>query len=200
MENDCLHNEKDILVRVAGDDERAFAVLMDYYTPIVYSHVLSYIKNAFRAEEVTQDIFLQVWKHRNELPDIENFRGYIYVITRNRVISAFRQKIFTWDESEKDELETSMMNPQAAAEFREISEILQNAIDHLPPRRKEVFKMSRFEGQSYDKIALHLGISKSAVNQHIVEALVFLRTFLRNRALSLWFIIFLEVGASIFFK
>lgn len=193
MENDYLYNEKDILTRVAASDERAFAALVEYYTPVIYSHVLSYIKNAFRAEEITQDIFLQVWKHRNELPGIDNFRGYIYVITRNRVISAFRQKIFTWEESEKDELETSMPDPQAAAEFREVSQMLQHAIDRLPPRRKEVFIMSRFEGLSYEKIALHFGISKSAVNQHIVEALVFLRTFLRNQTLTFLAALFLEI-------
>lgn len=184
MESDCVYNEQDILARVAAGDQRAFTQVVEQYTATIYAHVLTYIKNAFRAEEITQDIFVNVWKHRTELPGIANFSGYLYVITRNRSISAFREKIFS-PEPEKDELETDGLNPAGALEFRQFSETVMRGIALLPPRRKQVFSMSRFEGMSYEEIARRLEISKSAVNQHIVEALLFLRTFLRNQMVFL---------------
>lgn len=180
MKNDCAYNEQDILARVAKSDQRAFELLVEHHTAVIYSHVLTYIKNAPRAEEITQDIFMKIWKHREELPSVVNFRGYLHVITRNTTISALREKIRTGVES-KDELDTGSLNPAGSLELRELAETLQQGIALLPPRRKQVFMLSRIEGLSYEEIAGRLGISKSAVNQHIVEALLFLRTYLRDR-------------------
>jgi RNA polymerase sigma-70 factor (ECF subfamily) len=177
-----LYNEQEILTRVAEEDQQAFALLVEKYTAIIYTHALTYLKNAYRAEEITQDIFLNVWKHRKELPAIANFPGYIHVMTRNRTISAFRERLLNFDETEKDELETTGLNPAGELEFRQLSETLMKAINLLPPRRKEVFTMSRFDGLSYEEIAVKLDISKSAVNKHIIEALIFLRTYLRDQS------------------
>lgn len=184
MGNDCDYNEQEILGRVAAGDQRAFTSVVEKYSAAIYAHVLTYIKNAVRSEEITQDIFIKVWEHRTELPAIANFSGYLYVMTRNRAISALREKIFS-PEPEKDELETDGLNPAGALEFRQFSETVMRGIALLPPRRKQVFTLSRFEGLGYEEIARKLEISKSAVNQHIVEALLFLRTFLRNETLVL---------------
>ena len=180
MENDCLNNEKEILARVAKGDQKAFELLIDEYSTTIYKHVLTYLKNVSRAEEITQDIFMSVWLHRADLPSIDNFAGYLFVMTRNRTNSAFREKLLKTDEP-KDELESNWLNPARALEYRQLSEVLREGIDLLPPRRKEVFAMSRFEGKSYDEIAGALEISRSGVNKHIIEALLFLRTYLANR-------------------
>lgn len=179
MNDDSLHNEYDIACQIAEGDQKAFALLVEKLGAAIYSHVLTYIKNAARAEEITQDIFMSVWNHRQQLPSIQNLRGYLFVVTRNRTISALRERLTNYDEMAKDELETNA-NPAAQLEYRQLSETLQRGIEQMPPRRKEIFLMSRFEGKTYDEIARGLNISKSAVNKHIIEALAFLRTFLRN--------------------
>lgn len=194
MGNDCLYNEQEILARVAGDDQRAFTLLVEQYTATIYTHVLTYIKNAFRAEEITQDIFVNVWKHRQELPSIANFPGYLYVMTRNRTISAFRERVLNLDNAEKDELESAGLNPAGALEFRQLSETLKQGIDRLPERRRQVFTMSRFDGLSYEEIAGQLAISKSAVNKHIIEALLFLRTHLRDSMGMVFFALLVVLG------
>jgi len=183
LDKDSIYNEQEILSQVVQGNQRAFVLLVEHYTPAVFAHVLTYIKNASRSEEITQDIFLKVWKHRSELLAINNFRGYLFVITRNSTISAFREKIMKWEDAQKDELETTSLNPAGAIEYRQLSETILKGVELLPPRRKQVFKMSRFDNLSYEEIAKALSISKSAVNQHIVESLLFLRTFLRNQML-----------------
>ena len=194
MGNDCLYNEQEILARIAEDDQRAFTMLVEQYTATIYTHVLAYLKSASRAEEITQDIFMNVWKHRKELPAITNFRGYLYVMTRNRTHSAFRERMLNLETTEKDELETGGMNPAGTLEFRQLSETLLQGIDLLPPRRKQIFTMSRFDDLSYEEIATKIGISKSAVNKHIIEALLFLRTYLRDRMGSLLLAMLLAFG------
>lgn len=196
MRNYSLHNEPELLKQIAQGDERAFALLVEGYGASIYAHVLTYIKDATRSEEITQDIFLNVWNHRQELPSIQNFRGYLYVLTRNRTISAFREKIIRYEEAEKDQLQAGL-NPAGLMEYRQLSDTLQRGIGQLPARRKEVFIMSRFDGMTYEEIANHLNISKSAVNKHIIEALVFLRTFLRNETTCLLSVL---LAASLFYK
>ncbi|HUC81196.1 MAG TPA: RNA polymerase sigma-70 factor [Flavisolibacter sp.] len=169
---------------MADGDQRAFSMLVDGYGAAVYAHVLTYLKNASRAEEITQDIFLNIWNHRDELPSLQNFRGYLFVLTRNRTISAFREKMMKFEEAEKDELQTAL-NPCSQLEYRQLSDTVQRGISQLPERRRQVFTMSRFDGKTYDEIATHLNISKSAVNKHIIESLVFLRTYLRNEMVFL---------------
>ena len=184
MSNDCQHNVHDVLDRIARDDEKAFVALVEFFTPKVYGHILTYIKNSPRAEELTQDIFIKIWNNRHQLPQIENFQAYLFTMVRNITISAFRQKMISWEEAPKDELESTALTPAGELEYRQLSDLLMRGIDRLPQRRKQVFCMSRLEGKSHEEIARTLNVSKSAVNQHIVEALLFLRAYLGNRMIS----------------
>lgn len=174
-------SEKELLCLTAAGDQRAFSRLVTLYSAKVYAHVLTYIKSASLSEEITQDIFLKLWESRTQLPGVNNFAGFIHVITRNRTISELRKKLDNFSEANAEEVEEDLLNPVLQLEYRQLSDTLLRGIELLPPRRKQVFRMSRFEGMSYDKIATELGISKGTVNEHIVEALLFLRSYLRNQ-------------------
>ena len=177
-----LNSDHELLLQVAAGSQRAFAVLVERYSAKIYAHVLTYLKNASRSEEITQDIFLKLWETRADLPGIDNFPGYLHVITRNRTISELRKKLEAFNEAGAEDVEDVQLNPGLQMEYRQLSDILLRGIDLLPPRRKQVFRMSRFDGMSYERIAAELGISKGTVNEHIVEALLFLRSYLRNQS------------------
>ena len=181
MDNDCLYTGPGLLRQVADGCEQAFSQLVKEYSAIVYTHALTYLKNAALAEEVAQDVFMKVWRNRGALPSIHNFKAYLFVIVKNTVISEFRKKTITANEC-SDDIALKDPDPADSLEARQLSELLAKAMNKLPPRRQQVFKMSRIEGKTYEEIAHELGISKSSVNQHIVEALLFLRTYLRNEA------------------
>lgn len=144
-----------------------------------------YLKNTLVAEEITQDILLSLWKHRQELPDIVNFPGYVYVMTRNRTNNIFREKILSTVEPPPDLMDSLLQNPAGVLEYRQLYDTLMQGINALPPRRQEVFQLNRLQGLSYEAVADQLGISKSAVKQHVIESLVFLRTFLRQHFVTL---------------
>lgn len=173
------NNEQELLCQVAAGSQRAFTLLVERYSAKIYAHILTYIKSASLSEEITQDIFLKLWETRADLPAISNFPGYLHIVTRNRTISELRKKLDKLSEPTEETAE-DFLNPVQQLEYRQLSDILLRGIELLPPRRKQVFRMSRFEGMSYDKIAGELGISKGTVNEHIVEALLFLRSYLRN--------------------
>ncbi len=180
MSSDQIHEEKELLLLVSKGDEKAFTAIMKRYTPVIYKHLLIYIKNAPRAEELTQDIFISVWRQRERLWTMDNFAGYIYVATRNAIHMAFREKLHATEEPAEDVLHSLLAGPQAAVELKELSLAIDRAIEMLPPRRKQVFKLSRMANMSYEEIANSLQISRSAVKQHVVEALAFLRHYLKE--------------------
>lgn len=180
MGNTPSYHEKDLLALVGNGDERAFSAIVGHYTPIIYAQLLLYLKNAQRAEEAVQDIFMSIWRNREKLPGMENFPGYVYVITRNKVHTIIKEKVFATTEPPPDTLQTQLAGPATAVQLKELQQAIYQGIDRLPARRKEVFKLSRLENLTYDEIGGRLGISRNAVKQHITEAMVFLRHHLRK--------------------
>ncbi len=145
LHTDSQYNEPQLLIQIASGDQIAFSHIVTKYTSVVYGHLLTYLKNTQSAEEITQDIFLNIWKHRKELPAISNFPGYVYIMTRNRAYTAFRNKLYAKTEPVEDVLQTLFTNPESKLELKELTDALNKGIESLPPRRKEVFRLSRLQ-------------------------------------------------------
>jgi RNA polymerase sigma-70 factor (family 1) len=173
------HNEPELLLRLAQSDEKAYTEIIDHYGSVIYGHCLMYVKDAGLAEEITQDILFSIWKQRAELPSITNFAGYVYRMTRNRSINAFRSKLAA-TELPTDHLKSWIHSPDASIEYKQLSEAIERGIELLPARRQQIFKMSRYDGLTYEEIAQQLNIAKSTVKDHIIESLVFLRSYIKE--------------------
>lgn len=124
-------------------------------------------------EDVIQDVFLKLWKNREQLADVEQFGGYIYRMAQHHVLNAFRRMA-------KEALimaELTRTTEAASADageqlrIREVREKLQYALDHLPPKQKLVYTLSREQGLKHEEIARQLNISPSTVNNHMIAAL-----------------------------
>lgn len=170
--------EAELLQQVAQGNQHAFSRIVEKYWQNVYAHALAYLHSAESAEELTQDIFVQVWKIRSRLAAIEHFRDYLFIMARNAIISAMRKKI-------KDKLNSVAEFPDIVSDneliridSRELHEVLMKGISQLAPRRRQVFEMSRLQGKTHAQIASELQISKDTVSEYIVLALQFLREWL----------------------
>ena len=117
---------------------------------------------------------------RAQLPAVDHFRAYLFRAARNRTISAFRSQLAQTVSADELEIESPYATPAEKIEYQELSAAILLALDKLPARRKEIFLLSRQQGKTHEEIARSLSISRSAVNQHIIEALIFLRTHLRH--------------------
>ena len=113
----------------------------------------------------------------NILRSRSSFENYLYIITRNYTISDLRKKL-KGDELPPDP--GSAWTPEQQLQLKELSGRLRRIIDRLPPKRKQVFIMSRLEDKSHQEIASELGISTGTVNQQLIAALSFVRAELRN--------------------
>jgi RNA polymerase sigma-70 factor (family 1) len=152
--------------------------LLRFFWNKVYTQALTYLKSPAEAQELTQDVFVKVWMNRSRLSEVTNFSGYLFIMTRNEIISLLRKK---GNEAVQpnDTLAEEFWIPDRQLQHKQSYQAILKAIELLPPARKNVFKMSRLDGLSYDEIAAHLNISRNGVKDHIVKALNFLRNHLR---------------------
>jgi len=90
-------------------------------------------------------------KQRAELPAVSNFPGYVYMMTRKRSFTAFKTKLAA-TEPPPDHLTSLLHSPESNIEYKQLSEAIARGIEKLPARRKQIFKMSRYEGLSTKKL------------------------------------------------
>lgn len=166
------------LTRIIEDDEEAFAMLLRHFWNKVYTQALTYLKSTVNAQELTQDVFVKVWTNRDKLAEVYNFSGYLFTITRNEIYSLLRKKEPRVTEH-NEILEEQSWIPDKQLQYKQSYASILKAIELLPPARRNIFKMSRVEGMTYEEIAGQMNISRNGVKDHIVKALLFLRNYIR---------------------
>jgi len=174
------HDDGPLLRSIAAGDQQAFRSLVNNHWRRVYGNTLALIKSPEKAQEITQDIFLKVWLMRERLTEVQSFREYIYVVGRNQVLSELRKKLMATSAAPEDILEETLV-PDKQMQFKETYGLIMLGISQLTPQQQLIFKMSRLDGLSHVDIAQRLGLSKNTVKGHIVLALNFLRTFIRDQ-------------------
>lgn len=162
------------IVAIASGSVKAFEKLyVAYYTKVLtYTSIL--LQDPVKAEDVTQDVFLKLWRNRERMKEGGQIDSYIYVTARRTVLDVFREdgyavKYKEWAKSKQTE--------ETFEDYclKEIESISASVIEGMPPRRKEIFVMSRGDGLQAKEIAERLGLSVHTVNKHIALALAMLK-------------------------
>lgn len=179
-------SEKELIILLKNGDEKAFTTLYRLYWSKVYNFSRLYLSSITEVEEVVQEVFVKVWDTRDFLRADDNFKGYLFIITRNLIFNQFR-KSFNENAYKLTVLSAAMdyydMEDELSA--ADLKEFIKRMVGELPPRQQEVFKMSRDEHLTYKEIATRLNISEKTVERHINEAIKFLK---KNIMLYLIFI------------
>ncbi len=167
---------QELLARLRGGDEAAFdAVFRAYYAPLV-GLAESVLRHRALAEEVAQDVMLELWRRRETLAVEESLRAYLFQATRNRALNHIRHLRVT-ERGKPFAAAPVSATPTADAELveEEIDVALRAAVSELPPRCREVFELSRVHGMKYAEIASVMGISVKTVEVQMGKALRILR-------------------------
>ena len=176
--------ENSLLLKVAAGDSMAFAEIVRQRWQKVLQHALTFVKSYQVAEELTQDIFIQLWEKREKLTDVKSFDNYLFIVSRNLIITHIRKKLVETSTLKEQKLEEMFFKPDEQFEFQELESIIQEGADLLSEPRRSVFLLSRIEGRDSDFISAELGIAKRTVRWHLAEALNFLRTHIHNQYIS----------------
>jgi len=173
-------NESALLLGIASGDELSYTKLVEKYWQKVLQHALSFVKSYPVAEELTQDIFIQIWEKRNKLSEVNSFENYLFIVSRNLIISHIRKKLIETDSLKDQKLQELFFKPDEQYEFQELVKILNEGAALLQEPRRSIFLLSRMEGKDTEYISKELGLATRTVRWHLLQALNFLRNHLHN--------------------
>ncbi len=176
--------DNSLLLKVAAGDSVAFGEMVKQRWQKVLQHSLTFVKSYQVAEELTQDVFIQLWEKREKLAEVKSFDNYLFIVSRNLIITHIRKKLVETSTLKEQKLEEMFFKPDEQFEFTELVNIIQEGADLLSEPRRSVFLLSRIEGKDSDFISAELGIAKRTVRWHLAEALNFLRTHIHNQYIS----------------
>lgn len=180
--------------RLRNGDEAAFRLVFERLHRKIYQFAFHFLKNKEQCEEIVQDTFLNFWVHREKLDRFKPIEPYLYIIARRTVTDYWRkaataqnfrdQLFYSIRLSHNDTEEKVLMN--------DLERITEAGMQQLSSQQQMVFKLSRFEGLTYEEIAVKMQISKDTVKYHLVNALKVLREHFDKHDVSyLFFIAFL---------
>ena len=167
---------KEKLVETIGalreDSVAAFELLYQGYEARLFAFAYKLVQDKEEAGEVVQEVFIKVWEKRHFLDPQQNFDGYLFRIARNLVYNKARRRVYEFAFNKYlAEQEVYAASTEDAMAFEEISRLLEEVYETLPPVRKKVFMMSRIEGLSNSEIAAQLNTSSSNIENHINKAI-----------------------------
>ncbi len=133
-------------------------------------------------QEIVQDVFLKIWINRSSLAEIDCFKAYLLVVARNHAFNCLKQ--IAREKSRKKEwintvLQHASNNVEEATTI-DTGNLIDEAVELLPPQQKKVYTLSRRDGMKQQEIASELNISLETVKKHMVLALRFLKNNLRT--------------------
>lgn len=167
-------------MRLSEGDADAYRILFERYWGQVYAIGLKLCKQPELAKDLAQESFIKVWNHREQLAGVTHFPAFLFTLTRRLVIDHLRKKVFSGSNEEyllayfNDDAGT----PQEKAEYRELENLLQRAVNNLPPQMQQVFRLSRYEGLSHAEIALRMNITRVTSKSYMVRALHAIKQYL----------------------
>jgi RNA polymerase sigma-70 factor, ECF subfamily len=169
-------DEKDLLVRLRrGEDVAYEAIFRLWYAPLV-AMTAALLRDQGPAEEVVQDVLLELWKRRETITFETSMRAYLFQSARNRGLNYLRRQRV--EQRGGGTIAAAMPTPEPAdseARQAELNIAIQEAIAGLPDRCREVFELSRVSGLKYSEIATELGISVKTVEAQMGKALRVMR-------------------------
>jgi RNA polymerase sigma-70 factor (ECF subfamily) len=169
---------------MASGDESAFTHLFYRYSDELFTYSLKILHTEFWAEEVIQNMFMQLWVHREALRGIDNPRSYLFRIAANRAIDILRANEKAIRLRYMQSVST-VYTPESDLIAKDNENIIEKAIHQLPEKRKLIYQLRNREGMSYEQISEVLHVSKHTVRNQLAKALENIRTYLVSNGIPL---------------
>ena len=168
-------DESELLKRFRAGEEEAYAAIFREHYPALVVSATRVLGERALAEEVAQDVLLELWRRRDTLELTGPVRAYLHSAARNRALNRLRQD----RTAQRGELYVKGPTEAPSADSRvisgELAEAVAAAIASLSGPQREVFEMSRTRGLTYNEISALLGISVKSVEARMGRALKQLR-------------------------
>jgi RNA polymerase sigma-70 factor (ECF subfamily) len=174
-ENDpASDSDIELVARVAAGDKAAFETLFSTYGERVFRYAHRMISDVSRAEEVTNDVMMEIWKNAGKFEGRSKVSTWILGITRHLALNAVRgKKLDTMDIDDAPEIADDSQSAQAGALARDADALKQDlraALGQLSDDHRDVVELTFFQGCSYQEIAEIVGCPENTVKTRMFHA------------------------------
>ncbi len=184
-------HDKELIDKILLNDQSAFELLIRKYQKLVFNSCYRILKNRSDAEDISQDVFMEVFRSLSSLKSIDDMSGWIYRIAYCKCISLLRKnnpadpsRNCDPDRSvkdlDKDPKHHNRETPDKTMETEEARIELFRNIDLLPDNQKRAILLHKFEGYSHKEICDEMGLTQASVESLIYRAKVSLRKSLAS--------------------
>ena len=171
-------SDQDVLFRLVDENVDSFNILVHRYKNRLINFVYRFVKDYDVAEDIVQETFLRVFRHRHNYKAIANFSTWIFTIAGNLAKSELRRrkrwKLFSVDAVDEDEkkfdIPDTKILPDRATSVSMLEESIQDAIETLQVKYKEALILRDIEGMSYKQIADITGVPVGTVRSRVNRA------------------------------
>lgn len=169
-----VNSENAILLRkISKNDETAFRRLFDNYYQKLFHLAFYFLKSKELSEEAVSDVFFLIWKRRDKLTDVDNIEKYLYTSVKNQALHYIRRT----NPVDTETLDLYIMepfpdenDPEKRLLNQEYQTLIQKAVNSLPEKCREVFRLVLSDRLKHKQIAQLLDISEKTVEAHITTA------------------------------
>lgn len=186
--------EKERLIALIQGDKKAFELFYGFYRPQLYGYVFKLVRSHEVSQEIFQDIFIRLWKQREQIDPQQSVRSYLYTIAQNLVYDYYKKVASDRNKLETFKLyyaSTSENNIEELLAFKEVRDHLDTILAIIPEKCRQVYVLCKLEGRSYQEVANLLNISISTVNNHIVKASSIIKNNWKSDVLYLFLFFFI---------
>lgn len=172
--------EKELVKRAKKGDKAAFGKLVNLYYEMVYVLTFGVLKNREAAKDVTQDVFMKVFKDLHKFDGKSKFKTWLHRVSVNAAIDQYRkrkptQSIDMTDKSDDEDsapviIESNLPSPRDEASRGELKELMKEALEKLSEDHKAVLVLREWQGLSYEEIAETLEIEVGTVMSRLYYA------------------------------
>ncbi|MBW4643816.1 MAG: sigma-70 family RNA polymerase sigma factor [Goleter apudmare HA4340-LM2] len=169
---------------LTAKDTSALTILYDRYANLVYGLAMKILKDTPAAEDLTQEVFLTLWRQPSYNPARGSFSSFLITLTRSRAIDKLRSRstnlkfLDRWSKQMSSQPDTN--HPFEQASIDERSQKVRTALAQLPEEQRQVLAMSYYEGLSQTEIAQRLETPLGTVKTRARQGLIKLKRILQD--------------------
>lgn len=182
--------DRELILLVAAGDEQAFTALFRRYTTSMGILARKVVQDEAAYQDVMQEVFIKLWLHREELPQVENLPAWLKKVTLNESLMYLRKN------AAYDKRLSALAFPHAEDEkvsqtigFKELQQKIRHCIDAMPEQRRTIYELNRVEGLNAKEIAERLNLSHGHVRNSLSAAIKSIRDQLGPLPLVLIFLL-----------
>ncbi len=177
-----------LAARLAAGDDHALAEVFDYLAPTVYGAALRVLGEGSAAQDVVQDVFVELWSHPDRYdPKAGTLGTYLIVLARHRAVDLVRSELRRLARQERHYRLTPGgpdPTPSDAVTAADTADAVRAAVSLLPEGQRQVVELAYFHGLSYREVALATGIPEGTAKSRLRLALAKLESALDRQLLE----------------